>query len=485
MRFTFLLLIAFLIQLPVIAQTYTVATVPNTKLKTNSYVSNPDGIISESTVVKIDTILKSLEQKTTAQVSVVLLASIGDASDFDFAQQLFEAWGIGKAAKDNGLLILYIQDQHTIRFHTGFGVEGILPDAICKHIQTQHMVPRFREADTDGGILAGVEEVAKLLTDPSYKEELRDDSADVATSASDVSDQAGVTFLLVIVWFVGGIIVYFIKRKSGFYNSREQTHDVPIASMRSGTWWLLVFLLPMIVMITLTFTYDWYLYLGGCYAYLCALGLFRYGRIAREADQWMTKKEYHATHIFLTEQKSKTLPLAFLFPLPYVFIQFLLKGKINSVRTAPRACVHCGQKSERLSEATEDEYLTREAQFEEELKSVDYDVWKCTVCGKTSLEAYINAKTKYSECPKCKTYALYTASSHTKVHATTSHSGTEEITKLCKFCNHRVVTQQTIPRIEVSTSSNSGSSFSSSSSGSSGGSFGGGSSGGGGASSSW
>src|SRR6478736_7266443 len=100
MRFTFLLLIAFLIQLPVIAQTYTVATVPNTKLKTNSYVSNPDGIISESTVVKIDTILKSLEQKTTAQVSVVLLASIEDASDFDFAQQLFEAWGIGKAAKD-------------------------------------------------------------------------------------------------------------------------------------------------------------------------------------------------------------------------------------------------------------------------------------------------------------------------------------------------------------------------------------------------
>jgi len=473
--------VALLIHLSAVAQTYTVTTVPNTKVSTNSYVSNPDGIISDSTVTKINSILTNLEQKTTAQVAVVLLTSIGEESDVDFAQQLFEAWGIGKAAKDNGLLILYVKDQRTIRFHTGYGVEGMLTDAICKRIQTQHMVPQFKEGNTDGGMLAGVEEVSKLLTDPAYQQELYDDSADV--SNSDVSAQAGVTFLFVVLWIIIGLAVYFGRRKHEFYNSPNRSHDVPSAAMHTGMWWLLVFIGPLIVTIALANAHDWFVYLGGCYAYVGALGLFRYNRIGNEADQWLAKKEYNATHIFLTEQKRNAFIMAFLFPLPYVFINYLLKNKMNNVRSAPRVCEHCGQKTERLSEETEDEYLAREAQFEESLKSIDYDVWKCTGCGKTSLEAYINSSTKYTECPKCKTYAFHTMSTVTLVSATTSHSGKQEITKGCTFCNHKVVSQKKIPRIEVSSSSSSGSSSSSSSS--SGGSFGGGSSGGGGSSSSW
>lgn len=125
------------------AQSCTIETVPNTKLVNNSYVSNPDGLLQESTVNQINSQLKALEDSSTAQIAVVMLSSIGDADIFDFAQRLFQHWGIGQDDKDNGLLILYVQDQRTIRFHTGFGFEGVLPDAICKHIQTQFMVPRF------------------------------------------------------------------------------------------------------------------------------------------------------------------------------------------------------------------------------------------------------------------------------------------------------------------------------------------------------
>ena len=172
--------------------------------------------------------------------------------------------------------------------------------------------------------------------------------------------------------------------------------------------------------------------------------------------------------------------MAIFFPLPFIFIRYLLKRKIESIRTQPRDCKNCGQKTHRLNETAEDEYLSKESQFEETLKSVDYDVWKCAACGEISLEAYINEKTEYSECPKCNTYAFYTSSTTTKVAATTSHSGEREIVKTCKYCNHRKVSTESIPKIVVSTSSSS-----SSSSSSSGGSWGGGRSGGGGASSSW
>jgi uncharacterized protein len=217
------------------------------------------------------------------------------------------------------------------------------------------------------------------------------------------------------------------------------------------------------------------------YAYLALLGVTKYARVSKQANAWFEKKEYHAVHYFLTDQKKGILAMAILFPLPFVFIFFLLKRKIESIRTKPRDCKNCGQKTNRLDEVAEDEYLSKESQFEETLKSVDYDVWKCNSCGEISLEAYINEKTEYTECPKCKTHAFYTTSTTTKVAATTSHSGTSELVKTCKYCNHQKVLTETIPMIVVSSSSDS----SSSSSSDSGGSWGGGDSGGGGSSSSW
>ena len=83
---------------------YTPATVPNTKLVDNSYVSNPDGIISGNAVAQINATLLDLENKTSSQVSVVVLRSIGDADIFDFAQELFNLWGIGNTnnTRDGG-----------------------------------------------------------------------------------------------------------------------------------------------------------------------------------------------------------------------------------------------------------------------------------------------------------------------------------------------------------------------------------------------
>ena len=170
------------------AQTYTVATVPNTKVVANSYVSDPDHLIHDTTIVAINNMLLDIEQKSTAQVSVVLLTSIGDASEFDFAQELFKTWGIGKAAKDNGLLILYVRDKKVIRFHTGFGLEGVLTDAVCKQIQTRFMVPYFREGNVDRAMIAGIDEVSKLVNNPSYQKEIRDESS--AVYRTDTSDQA-------------------------------------------------------------------------------------------------------------------------------------------------------------------------------------------------------------------------------------------------------------------------------------------------------
>jgi uncharacterized protein len=177
------------------AQTYTVDDVPNVKLVNNSYVSNPDTIISYAAESKINGILADLEKKTSVQVAVVLLQSIGTDDIFEFAQQLFTKWGIGKSKIDNGLLILLVYDQRTVRFHTGYGVEGVLTDIMCKRIQMEYMVPQFKVDDYDAGLIAGVEEVANILSNPAYAEELLDDSR---------KESSGWNLFFIISLIVGG-----------------------------------------------------------------------------------------------------------------------------------------------------------------------------------------------------------------------------------------------------------------------------------------
>ena len=468
-----LILLALLALSGALAQSYTVDSVPNTKLINNSYVSNPDNLLSERTVLQINQLLDSLEKKTTAQVSVVMLNSIGEADVSDFAQSLFVKWGIGRANKDNGLLILFVQDVRTVRFHTGFGLEGPLPDAICKRIQTQKMVPLFKEGKIDAGILAGVEDVNKILSDPTYAEEIKE-----VDNALDISDQAAISTLFILAWLLVGIIIFFVKRKRGFSNSKHAPDKkLPSAKISSWQWLLLVYLFPMILAMILSYAHRWDVYLGGMYGYFGLLGLGKYSRVIARGNEWLKKGEYHTVYNFFKEN-NRWLGLAILFPVPFAFLISIYKKRIEAVRKYPRDCHNCGKKMNRLDEAIEDEYLKKEFQFEESLKSVDYDVWRCPSCNATSVEQYLSDKTEYRACPKCKTYAYHTESTTTLSHATTTSTGEEETIMACKFCGERDRSTVTIPMI-------SSSSDSSSSSSDSGGSYGGGDSGGGGASSSW
>ena len=127
------------------------------------YVSNPDGILSPGAVARIDSVCGALRDRAIAQVAVVAVDDIAGGDVFDFAVDLFTQWGVGRAENDNGLGILLVRDRREIRFVTGGGLEGVLPDAVCKRIQLKYMLPAFREGDYSRGMVAGVEAAAQLL----------------------------------------------------------------------------------------------------------------------------------------------------------------------------------------------------------------------------------------------------------------------------------------------------------------------------------
>lgn len=152
--------------------TYTLETIPNTRLADRyNYVSNPDGIISPTDVQQINRLLRTLEDSLGIEVAVVAVESIGDNDARDFATDLFKQWGIGKKEDDNGLLIQLVTEpvQRSIVFETGYGLEGVLPDAICYRIQQRYMIPDMREGDYSSGMVKGVAAVRDYLLASDYE----------------------------------------------------------------------------------------------------------------------------------------------------------------------------------------------------------------------------------------------------------------------------------------------------------------------------
>jgi uncharacterized protein len=457
------------------AQTYTVENVPNTKLVNNSYVSNPDNIINPSSVAEIDSILNDLENKSSVQVAVVLLNSIGEEDIFDFAQELFNHWGIGQKQNDNGLLILLVKDLRTVRFHTGNGIEGLLPDATCKDIQRDYMVPFFKEGDYDNAMVSGTRAVAEILNNPevvALQNEI--------LSVEDELPLYNLTVFVIFAWLIVALITFFVKAKrNSFVNSNDtSTATLPKAQFTAAQWFGWFIVVPVLVMIALTVTNHAGIFLGGLYAYMGGTALLRRGLMEGYASKWLAAKDYHAVYSYYQQKQSLFSAMRFLFPIPFAFMYGAYKRKMAFVREHPRECKQCGQSLAKLNEQDDNQFLSPGQVTEENLKSVDYDVWFCNGCKNQESFIYPNVNTKYSVCSKCNFTTYYLVSNRTIRSATTMSEGHGEEIKACKFCNHRDVRTYTIPKVVKSSSG-------SSSSSSSGGSWGGGRSGGGGASSSW
>ncbi len=153
MKYIFTVIIIFA-TIGILSAQYTVETVPNPN-KNGWFVSNPDNIITKETVNYLNLIIKSAHDEGKVQTAVVVVNSIGERVPKEFANELFNYWGVGDASTNNGLLILLVLDQRTVSFETGYGIEESLTDVECYNIQQEFMIPYFKENDYDNGLIEG------------------------------------------------------------------------------------------------------------------------------------------------------------------------------------------------------------------------------------------------------------------------------------------------------------------------------------------
>lgn len=136
-------------------------------------VNDYAGLMAPERVRALEERLARFEEETGHQVAVLIIPTLEGEDIEGFSIKVAESWKIGKKGFDNGVILLIARNDRKLRIEVGYGLEGVLPDAIASRIIREVIVPYFRANDYAGGIEAGVEAIFKVTQGEPLPEQAR------------------------------------------------------------------------------------------------------------------------------------------------------------------------------------------------------------------------------------------------------------------------------------------------------------------------
>lgn len=161
------------------------------------YVNDYVGVLDKTAVEKIISVGKELEDKTTAQVVVVVVPSLSGLTVEEYANRLFREWGIGRKEKNNGVLFLVAMNDRKVRIEVGYGLEGAIPDGKAGRILDEYVIPYFKNGEYSKGIYYGYLAIANEVA-KEYGLELTGTS-DLPERGTDIS---GISIIIIVIAFI-------------------------------------------------------------------------------------------------------------------------------------------------------------------------------------------------------------------------------------------------------------------------------------------
>jgi uncharacterized protein len=117
------------------------------------YVQDFAKVLTQTEVAEIRNLGRTVEDQTTAQISVLTVDTIGENTIEEYANEAFRQYGIGNEKENNGVLLVIAVTDHLIRIEVGYGLEGRIPDGKAGRILDEHAIPYLQNDQPDKAIL--------------------------------------------------------------------------------------------------------------------------------------------------------------------------------------------------------------------------------------------------------------------------------------------------------------------------------------------
>lgn len=142
--------------------------------------------------------LAAIQQASGRQFVVVTLPSLEGYEIEDYGYRLGRAWGIGSKKENDGVLLIVAPNERKVRIEVGYGLEPYITDALSSVIINTQIVPRFKQGDMAGGIIAGADAIIEQLKLPEDQAQARQQQL---LSQAKHKKQQGVPIAL-IFWLI-------------------------------------------------------------------------------------------------------------------------------------------------------------------------------------------------------------------------------------------------------------------------------------------
>lgn len=114
-------------------------------------------------IAALENKLAAFEAKKGSQIAVLIVPTTGPKDIAEFGIEVADLWELGRKGVDDGLILIVAKDDRKLRMEVGYGLEGVIPDAVAKRVIAETITPYFKKGDYAGGIDAGIMQLMKLI----------------------------------------------------------------------------------------------------------------------------------------------------------------------------------------------------------------------------------------------------------------------------------------------------------------------------------
>jgi uncharacterized protein len=126
-------------------------------------VTDLTGTLTAGQQTELEQKLAAFEQRKGAQIALLMVPTTAPEVIEQYSIRVAEAWKLGRAKPDDGVLLLVALNDRALRIEVGYGLEGVLPDAIARRIVDDTIKPLFRQHDIYGGVSAGLQQIMTVV----------------------------------------------------------------------------------------------------------------------------------------------------------------------------------------------------------------------------------------------------------------------------------------------------------------------------------
>jgi uncharacterized protein len=176
-------------------------------------VNDLAGILNSQEKLELQDFLQSISDQTGIQLAVLTLPSLEGDSLESFSVKTAQQWGLGQEDKDNGVLLLVVMDDRSIRIEVGYGLEGLLTDIKSGLIIRKIIIPQFQQGNFGKGIIEASRNIIGVATE---------NGEIVAESVKNPKKDSSLVIVPIVffIWFLLIIVLSQINKKRGGGNFR-------------------------------------------------------------------------------------------------------------------------------------------------------------------------------------------------------------------------------------------------------------------------